>query len=495
MNPLVAGQPFLSTQPQMIIGGKHVGAASGKTLQVIDPSTGQSVSTIPAGASEDADRAVGAARKRFESAAWQKMKPVMRQRLLLKFADLIEQNAEELADLESIDAGKPRGIARASDLASVIDVFRYFAGWATKLTGETLEVSVPRMPDGEFFAYTVREPVGVVVGITPWNFPISMASWKIAPALAAGCTVILKPAEDTSLTALRLGELALEAGYPEGALNIVTGRGVEIGAALVAHPGVDKVSFTGSVATGQAIGRSALDTMKRVTLELGGKSPTIVMPDADLEWATTGAAMAIFFNQGQTCTAGSRLYVHKSIEDEFVGRVIEAAQNLKIGPAYEDGVFFGPVISESHANKIVNYLGVGREEGVQMPLAGERLNRSGYYVTPTVMTGTREDMRVVQEEIFGPVLVASTFETEEEAVALANGTAFGLAGSIWTKDLRTAHQMAALIKSGIVWVNCHNLFDPNLPFGGIKLSGMGRDLGRAAVEANTEAKSVMMRMA
>lgn len=495
MNPLVAEQKFLKVPPQMMIGGAHIASASGETLPVVDPSTGEIVTQIPAGAAEDADRAVKAARKCFESSAWQKLKPVMRQRLLLKFADLIEANAEELADLESIDAGKPRGIARASDLASVIDVFRYFAGWATKLTGETLDVSVPRMPDGEFFAYTSREPVGVVVGITPWNFPISMASWKIAPALAAGCTVILKPAEDTSLTALRLGELALEAGYPEGALNIVTGRGADIGAALVAHPGVDKVSFTGSVATGQAIGRAALETMKRVTLELGGKSPTIVMPDADFDWATTGAAMAIFFNQGQTCTAGSRLYVHKSIEDEFVGRLIEAARNLKIGPAYEEGVFFGPVISENHANKITGYLDIGRQEGVSMPLKGQRLDQPGYYVTPTVMTGTSEDMRVVQEEIFGPVLVASTFETADEAVALANGTQFGLAGSIWTRDLRTAHQMAARIKSGIVWVNCHNLFDPNLPFGGVKLSGSGRDLGRAAVEANTEAKSIMMRMA
>ena len=495
MNPLVHEQAFLHLQPRMIIGGSLVEAVSGETLPVIDPSTGEDVSAIPAGAAEDADMAVTAARKCFESPAWQKMKPVMRQRLLLKFADLIEQNADELADLESIDAGKPRGIARASDLASVIDVFRYFAGWATKLNGETLDVSVPRMPDGEFFAYTSREPVGVVVGITPWNFPISMASWKIAPALAAGCTIVLKPAEDTSLTALRLGELALEAGYPEGAVNIVTGRGSEIGAALVAHPGVDKVSFTGSVAAGQAIGRSALDTMKRVTLELGGKSPVMVMPDADLDWATTGAALAIFFNQGQTCTAGSRLYVHKSIEQEFVDRVIEAAQKLKIGPAYEDGVFFGPVISEGHAKKIADYVAIGREEGVATPLAGERLDWPGFYVTPTVMTDTREDMRVVQEEIFGPVLVASSFETEGEAIQLANGTAFGLAGSIWTRDLSTAHRMAAQVRSGIVWVNCHNLFDPNLPFGGMKLSGTGRDLGRAAVEANTEPKSVMMRLA
>lgn len=495
MNPLVQKQPFLSSAPKMMIGGRFAAAASGETLPVIDPSTGQTVSSIPAGAAEDADRAVKAARVCFDSPAWQKMKPVMRQRLLLKFADLIERHADELADLESIDAGKPRAIARASDLTSVIDVFRYFAGWATKLTGETLDVSVPRMPDGEFFAYTSREPVGVVVGITPWNFPISMASWKIAPALAAGCTVILKPAEDTSLTALRLGELALEAGYPEGALNIVTGKGPEVGNALVSHPDVDKVSFTGSVATGQAIGRTALDTMKRVTLELGGKSPTIIMPDADLDWATTGAALAIFFNQGQTCTAGSRLYVHRSIEEEFVGRLIDTAKDMKMGPAYEEDVFFGPVISDAHAQKVSSYIEIGRSEGVSMPLEGKRENREGFYVSPTVMTGVLQDMRVVQEEIFGPVLVASAFETEDEAAALANGTDFGLAGSIWTQNLKTAHRMVARVRSGILWVNCHNLFDPNLPFGGVKLSGSGHDLGHAALEANTELKSVMMRMA
>ncbi|WP_422367388.1 aldehyde dehydrogenase family protein [Pelagibius sp.] len=494
VNPLVTKHSNLNSALRMTIGGAQVDARDGSTMPVIDPSTGRQVATIPEGKAADADRAVKAARERFQSPEWRKMKPVARQRLLLKFADLIEAHADELAELESIDAGKPLAIARNSDLASVIDVFRYFAGWATKLTGETLDVSVPRMPDGEFFAYTKKEPVGVVVGITPWNFPISMASWKLAPALAAGCTVILKPAEDTSLTALRLGELALEAGYPDGAVNIVTGRGHEIGAALVAHPGVDKVSFTGSVATGQAIGRSALDKMTRTTLELGGKSPVIVMPDANLDWAVTGAAMAIFFNQGQTCTAGSRLYVHRTIYDEFVERVVEAAKQLKIGPAFEDGVFFGPVISEAHAEKVMSYVDTGRSEGVHLTLTGERLDRPGYFLSPTVMTGTRESMRVVQEEIFGPVLAAAPFDTEEEAIELANGTPFGLAASIWTENLSAAHQLAAQVQSGIVWVNCHNLFDPNLPFGGVKLSGLGKDLGRSAVESCLEQKSVMIRL-
>lgn len=494
INPLISKHPSLAPTRRMIIGGELQDAHDGGTIPVIDPSTGAQVTTIPEGKSEDADRAVKAARTCFDSPAWRKMKPVARQRLLLKFADLIETHADELAELESIDAGKPLAIARASDLASVIDVFRYFAGWATKLTGETLDVSVPRMPDGEFHAYTRKEPVGVVVGITPWNFPISMASWKLAPALAAGCTVILKPAEDTSLTALRLGELALEAGYPAGAVNIVTGRGQDIGAALVAHLGVDKVSFTGSVATGQAIGRSALETMKRATLELGGKSPVIIMPDANLDWAITGAALAIFFNQGQTCTAGSRLYVHKSIFDTFVAGVVDAARKLKIGPAFEDGVFFGPMISEQHAEKVMGYVETGRAEGVQIALAGQRLNGPGYFLSPTVMTGTRESMRVVQEEIFGPVLAAASFETEEEAIELANGTPFGLAASVWTENLRAAHQIAAQVRSGIVWVNCHNLFDPNLPFGGVKLSGLGKDLGRSAVESCLEQKSVMVRL-
>jgi phenylacetaldehyde dehydrogenase len=373
-------------------------------------------------------------------------------------------------------------------------VFRYFAGWATKITGDTLDVSVPRMPDGEFFAYSSKQPVGVVVGITPWNFPISMAAWKIAPALAAGCTIVLKPAEDTSVTALRLAELALEAGFPEGAVNVVTGRGADVGAALVAHPDVDKVSFTGSVETGQAIGRVALDTMKRVTLELGGKSPVIVMPDADLDWAVTGAAMAIFFNQGQTCTAGSRLYVHKSIEEEFMARLTEQAKALKIGAAYEDGVFFGPMISEQHAQKVSKYIDIGDAEGVTFTLRGQRLERDGFFVSPTIMSGTSEDMKVVQEEIFGPVLAASTFETEEEAIKLANGTRFGLAGSIWTSNIRAGHQMAARIRAGIVWINCHNLFDPNLSFGGVGLSGIGRDLGKSAVDACLEPKSVLLRL-
>lgn len=494
MNPLIKKQNFLSSPLRMVIGGQHKDASDGARISVVDPSTGAEFTTIPAGGKAEADAAVQAARKCFDSPAWQKMKPVTRQRLINKLADLIEEHAEELADLESIDGGKPRSIARASDVASVIDVFRYFAGWATKLTGDTLDVSVPRMPDGEFFAYTSKQPVGVVVGITPWNFPISMAAWKIAPALAAGCTIVLKPAEDTSVTALRLAELALDAGFPEGAVNVVTGRGSEVGAALVAHPDVDKVSFTGSVATGQAIGRAAMDTMKRVTLELGGKSPVIVMPDADLDWAVTGAAMAIFFNQGQTCTAGSRLYVHKSIEAEFMARLTEQAKALKIGPAYEDGVFFGPMISESHAQKVSKYIDVGDAEGVTFTLRGQRLERDGFFVSPTIMSGAHQDMQVVQEEIFGPVLAASTFETEEEAIKLANGTQFGLAGSIWTKDIRAGHQMAARIRAGIVWINCHNLFDPNLSFGGVGLSGVGRDLGKTAVEANLEQKSVLLRL-
>jgi len=321
-----------------------------------------------------------------------------------------------------------------------------------------------------------------------------MAAWKIAPALAAGCTIVLKPAEDTSVTALRIAELALEAGFPEGAVNVVTGRGSEVGAALVAHPDVDKVSFTGSVETGQAIGRVALDTMKRVTLELGGKSPVIVMPDADLDWAVTGAAMAIFFNQGQTCTAGSRLYVHKSIEEEFMARLTEQAKALKIGAAYEDGVFFGPLISEQHAQKVSKYIEVGDSEGVTFTLRGQRMDRDGFFVSPTIMSGTSENMKVVQEEIFGPVLAASTFETEEEAIRLANGTKFGLAGSIWTGNIRAGHQMAAKIKAGIVWINCHNLFDPNLSFGGVGLSGIGRDLGKSAVDACLEQKSVLLRL-
>lgn len=495
VNPLIKKhEARLARAQTMVIGGEQVPALSGETLPVFDPSSGDIVTTIPRGAAADVERAVRAARTAFESAAWSKLKPVARQRLLLRLADLVEEHADELAEFESIDNGKAVTIARASDVASVIDLLRYMAGWATKITGQTLDVSVPRMPTGEFFAYTTKQPVGVVAGISPWNFPLSMASWKVAPALATGCTVVLKPSEQTSLTAIRLGELALAAGYPPGVLNVVTGLGSEAGDSLIRHPSVDKISFTGSVATGKRIGKAAIDNMKRFTLELGGKSPVIVMPDANVEEVIPAAALAIFFNQGQTCTAGSRLYVHRSIYQPVVNGIVEFARNLKIGPGFDTSAQLNALVSDEHAQRVCGYIDAGRQEGAELLLAGERLPRPGYFVSPTVMVNTNPQMRVVREEIFGPVLVAAPFDTEDEVIAQANASEFDLAAGIWTRDVSTAIRLSRRVRAGIVWQNCHNLFDPNLPFGGYRQSGIGRDLGQAAIEGCLESRSVLLRL-
>lgn len=494
-NPLVVKhQRHLSASQRMVIGAGRPLAASGETIPVFDPATGAEITSLPRGQAEDVANAVLAARTAFELPAWSKMKPVARQKLLWNLADLIEKNAEQLAELESIDNGKPLAVARAGDVASVVDFMRYMAGWATKFTGETLNVSVPRMPTGEFHAYTIKQPVGVVAAIVPWNFPLSMASWKVAPALATGCTVVLKPAEQTSLTALRLGELALEAGYPEGVLNVVTGLGAEAGNALITHTGIDKVSFTGSVTTGKHVGKTAVENMKRFTLELGGKSPVIVMGDVKVEEVITGASLAIFFNQGQTCTAGSRLYVHRSIFKDVVDGVAAYARNLKMGPGFDPAAQMGPVVSEAQAARVCSYIDIGKAEGAELVLEGKRETRPGYYVSPTIMINTRRGMRVVQEEIFGPVLTAMPFDTEDEVISLANDSTFGLAASIWTRDISVATRLSQRIQAGIVWMNCHNLFDPNLPFGGVKQSGIGRELGSASIEGYLETKSVLLKL-
>ncbi|HYG90065.1 MAG TPA: aldehyde dehydrogenase family protein [Azospirillum sp.] len=481
---------FLSQPRKMLIGGEWVDALSGKAFPVYDPGSGREIARVAEADAADIERAAVAARKAFEEKSWAGMKACDRERLLHRLADLIEANADDLAELESLDNGKSVMLARHVDVPAAVDFCRYMAGWPTKMEGTTIPVSVPYMPDGKFFAYTVREPVGVVGQIIPWNFPLLMAVWKVAPALATGCCSILKPAEQTPLTALRLGELALEAGFPAGILNVCPGYGHTAGAALAAHPGVDKVAFTGSTEVGKLIVQASLGNLKKVTLELGGKSPVIVCDDADLEGAIPGAAMAIFFNQGQVCTAGSRLYVHASMFDKVVAGVAEVAKSFQIGHGLRPDTQMGPLVSEEQAKRVCRYIDEGLSAGARAVTGGRRLDQPGYFVEPTVLVDTRPDMQVVREEIFGPVVVAMPFTEMDEVVRAANQTIYGLGASIWTRDLSKMHRMAPALKAGTVWVNCHSVVDSAMPFGGFKQSGWGRELGKAALDAYTETKSV-----
>ncbi|NDP43736.1 MAG: aldehyde dehydrogenase family protein, partial [Aromatoleum sp.] len=410
----------------------------------------------------------------------------------LALADKVEANAQQLAEIESIDNGKSVMLARHVDMAMAVDFLRYMAGWATKIEGATHDVSVPFMPQAKFFAWTRKEPVGVVGAIIPWNFPLLMAAWKIGPALAAGCTVVLKPAEETPLTALRLGELILEAGIPPGVVNIVTGLGETAGAALAAHPGIDKIAFTGSTAVGKLVQRAAVDNLTRVSLELGGKSPVIVLDDADPAQAAAGAAQAIFFNQGQVCTAGSRLYVQKKLFDRVVADLAAIAGKMKVGHGLDPTNEIGPLVSELQMQRVCGYIDSGIGQGAKVATGGGRAGDKGYFVKPTVLVGARQDMRVVQEEIFGPVVVALPYDDIDEAVRLANDTPYGLGASIWSNDLARVHRLIPRIKAGTVWVNCHSMLDASLPFGGFKQSGIGREMGRAALDLFTETKSVLM---
>src|SRR3954464_10196822 len=492
IHPQVA--EFIDKPRKMLINGQWVNAASGKTFPTYNPATGEVLAQIAEGDREDIDRAVQAARHAFDSGPWRRMTASERGRLIWKLADLLEQHTEEFGYIESLDNGKPLNIAKAADVPLAVDMFRYMAGWTTKLEGNTIPLSVPYTPGAKYFSYTLREPVGVVGQIIPWNFPLLMAAWKLGPALATGCTIVLKPAEQTPLSAIRLGELALEAGLPAGVLNIVTGFGETAGAALAAHPGVDKIAFTGSTEVGRLIVHAASGNLKKVTLELGGKSPNIVFDDADLKQATAGAANAIFFNHGQCCCAGSRLFVEDKIFDKVVEGISNSAKKIKVGPGMNPDTNMGPLVSEEQFRRVCGYMEAGMKEGAKAVVGGKKVGNRGYFVEPTVLVNTTPNMKVVQEEIFGPVVTAMPFKSVDDIAAEANNTAYGLAAGIWTKDIAKAHSLANKLKAGTVWINCYNVFDAAMPFGGYKQSGWGREMGKEALELYTETKAVCVRI-
>ncbi len=485
---LTRSVPDVLSPGRLFIGGEWQDAESGKRFEVIDPARAEVVTEVAEADAADIDRAVRAAREAFEG-DWRKMMPRQRGRLMWKLAERLEERKDEIALVETLNNGKPL-FESGIDVAMTIQTYEYYAGWATKIEGETIPVSVPYQ-----FNYTLREPIGVVGAIVPWNFPLNLASWKVAPALAAGCTVILKPASETPLTALLLADAAAEVGFPPGVLNVVPGHGRTAGEALVAHPGVDKIAFTGSTAVGQHIARVAVDTVKRVSLELGGKSPNIVFADADLPAAAKGALNGIFYGKGEVCAAGSRLLVEESAHEQLVGMVAEGADAMKVGDPLEKGTRIGAVVSEQQMETVLGYIQKGVEEGARVVAGGGRADiEPGYFVKPTVFDDVTSDMTIAREEIFGPVLATLTFDGVEEAIELANDSMYGLAAAVWTSDVKKAHYVASRLKAGTVWINTYNLYDPASPFGGYKESGYGRDLGRHALEGYTQVKSVWVNL-
>jgi aldehyde dehydrogenase (NAD+) len=479
---------FLKRPKQLLIGGKWVPAKSGKTFETVNPANEEVLALVAEGDKADVDEAVKAARKAFDEGSWPAMGPHQRARLMFKIADLIEQHGEELALLETLDNGKPLTFSRGFDIPASAETFRYYAGWVTKIYGETNPF------DPAFFNYTLREPVGVCGQIIPWNFPLLMAAWKLGPALACGNTVILKPAEQTPLSALRLGEILTEAGVPEGVVNIVTGFGPGAGSSIAEHPAIDKVAFTGSTEVGKLIMQAATGNLKKVSLELGGKAPNIIFPDADLDQAVPQAMMGVYFNSGQVCCAGTRIFVQRDRYDEVVDKCTNFSKNVSVGNPLDQKNVLGPLVSREQFDRVKSYLDIGKKEGAKVTVGGEPVGGKGYFVKPTLFADVKNEMRIAREEIFGPVGAAIPFKDENDAVLQGNNTDYGLSAGVWTRDVSRAHKVARALKAGTVWVNCFNQLDPISPFGGYKQSGIGRELGKYAIDLYTQIKSVYIKL-